>query len=164
MHGSPASIVQQQNSNDTIVAYSQHSCTALSAGKWQIKTNQICQLSITNARDVFLEYSGPTLSTTKNYWESATNLTWRQYLREGGNGWVISLGKTVYHIPKQHFTAWTPDGKRKRGRPKTTWRQTVEAVLNEMNQTWGTAEWMAKDRHQWRAFVAALHASRHNGQ
>ena len=32
MEGSPASIVQQQNSNDTIVAYSQHSCTVLSAG------------------------------------------------------------------------------------------------------------------------------------
>ena len=57
---------------------------------------------------------------------------------------------------------WTPDGKRKRGRPKTTWRRTVEAELKEMNQTWGTIERMAKDCHQWRAFVAALHASRHS--
>ena len=68
----------------------------------------------------------------------------------------ISYTKTALH--------WTPDGKRKRGRPKTTWRRTVEAELKEMNHTWGTVERMAKDRHQWRAFVAALHASRHNGK
>ena len=54
---------------------------------------------------------------------------------------------------------WTPDGKRKRGRPKTTWRHTVEQEMNDMGQTWGTLEKMAKDRQRWRAFVAALHAS-----
>ena len=54
---------------------------------------------------------------------------------------------------------WTPDGKRKRGRPKTTWRRTVEQEMNDMGQTWGTLEKMAKDRQRWRAFVAALHAS-----
>ena len=33
MYGSPASIAKQQNLNYTRVAYFQHSCTALSAGK-----------------------------------------------------------------------------------------------------------------------------------
>ena len=31
---------------------------------------------------------------------------------------------------------WTPEGKRKRGRPKETWRRTVEKELNAMKQTW----------------------------
>jgi predicted ArsR family transcriptional regulator len=52
---------------------------------------------------------------------------------------------------------WTEEGKRKRGRPKNTWRHTVEGEMKTMNNTWGTVEKMAKDRQK--CFVAALHAN-----
>ncbi|KAL5010020.1 hypothetical protein ScPMuIL_012325 [Solemya velum] len=45
---------------------------------------------------------------------------------------------------------WTPEGKRKRGRPKNTWRRTVEAEIREYGYTWGELEKKAKDRDQWR--------------
>ena len=54
---------------------------------------------------------------------------------------------------------WTPEGKRKCGRPKNTWMRTVEGEMKEMNNTWGTVEKMAKDRQKWRSFVTALHAN-----
>jgi predicted ArsR family transcriptional regulator len=44
---------------------------------------------------------------------------------------------------------------RKRGRPKNTWRHTVEGEMKIMNNV----EKMAKDRQKWRTFVAALHAN-----
>ena len=59
---------------------------------------------------------------------------------------------------------WTPEGRRKRGRPKNTWRQTVENEMTNLHHTWGSIKRMAQDRREWRAFVAALHARRHNGQ
>ena len=59
---------------------------------------------------------------------------------------------------------WTPEGRRKRGRPKNTWRRTVDSELTNLHQTWGSIQRMAQDRREWRAFVAALHARRHNGQ
>ena len=59
---------------------------------------------------------------------------------------------------------WTPEGKRKRGRPKTTWRRTVEIEMRKYNLTWGMLEKIARDRPRWRTFVAALHADGHNGQ
>ena len=31
---------------------------------------------------------------------------------------------------------WTPEGKRKQGRPKNTWRRTVEGEIKEMGSTW----------------------------
>ena len=34
---------------------------------------------------------------------------------------------------------WTPEGKRKRGRPKSTWRRTAEAELQSLNLYWGTS-------------------------
>ena len=59
---------------------------------------------------------------------------------------------------------WTPEGRRKRGRPKTTWRRTVEEEMKSMNLTWGGVQKTAQNRPEWRTFIAALHARRHNGQ
>ena len=58
-------------------------------------------------------------------------------------------------IPKVALR-WTPPGKRKRRRPKMTWRQTVMAELREMGLSWGEAHASAKDRTLWRKIVVAL--------
>ena len=58
---------------------------------------------------------------------------------------------------------WTPEGKRKRGRPKTTRRRTVEAEMKNMNHSWGTIQRLASDRQGWRSFAAALNASWRDG-
>ena len=50
---------------------------------------------------------------------------------------------------------WTPAGKRKRGRPKTTWRKTVETELSEMDLSWGEAQAIAKDKTQWKSDLVA---------
>ena len=54
---------------------------------------------------------------------------------------------------------WTPDGHRKRGRPKETWRRTVEREMREQGWTWGYLKRCATDRPRWRALVAALYAN-----
>ena len=61
-----------------------------------------------------------------------------------------SIAKTAMH--------WTPEGKRKRGRPKITWRRTVEKEIKEMGKTWEGIKFMARDRQMWREPVVALHA------
>ena len=52
-----------------------------------------------------------------------------------------------------------PEGKRKRGRPKITWRRTVEKEIKVMGKTWGGIKLMARERQMWREHVAALHAN-----
>ena len=49
---------------------------------------------------------------------------------------------------------WNPPGKRNRGKPRTTWRRSIEAELKKMRLTWGEAEVLAKDRNTWRNTVA----------
>ena len=52
---------------------------------------------------------------------------------------------------------WTPEGKRKRGRPKTTWRRMVEVERNGAGwNSWSAARRAASDRTQWKADVVAL--------
>ena len=48
---------------------------------------------------------------------------------------------------------WIPEGKRKRGRPRNTWRRTVESELRSWPRT----------NRRGDPFVAALRATRHNG-
>ncbi|XP_077870300.1 uncharacterized protein LOC144363564 [Saccoglossus kowalevskii] len=57
---------------------------------------------------------------------------------------------------------WAPEGKRKRGRPKTTWRRTVEKESNKAGwKSWAEARVAAADRTEWRRSVEALCATRH---
>ena len=66
-----------------------------------------------------------------------------------------SITRTALH--------WTPDGKRKRGRPRATWRRTVESEIKAMQHSWGSLTRLAQDRQGWRSFVAALHTTGCNG-
>lgn len=55
---------------------------------------------------------------------------------------------------------WTPEGRRKRGRPKTTWRRVVEEERNSAGwNSWNIARRAAANRTQWRSDVQALCAS-----
>ena len=57
---------------------------------------------------------------------------------------------------------WTPEGKRKRGRPKTTWRRMVEAERNGAGwKTWSAVRYAAANQKQWRKDVLVLCASWH---
>jgi len=57
-------------------------------------------------------------------------------------------------IPKVALR-WTPVGRRKRERPKTTWRRTAEIELSEMGLTLGETQAIAKDKTRWRRDIVA---------
>ena len=56
---------------------------------------------------------------------------------------------------------WAPEGKRKKGRPKTTWRRTVEKERRDAGWgSWNEVRVIASDRKRWRRTVEALCATR----
>ena len=62
--------------------------------------------------------------------------------------------------PKKVALNGTPPGTRKRGRPKTTWRRTIQTELEEMGLPMGQAQKVAQHRSKWRKTVEALCSSR----
>ena len=57
--------------------------------------------------------------------------------------------------PAKVAMTWTPRmGRRKKGRPKKTWRQTFREDLDEMGMAWNSAAETANDRVKWRKLVA----------
>ena len=51
---------------------------------------------------------------------------------------------------------WNPQGKRKRGRPKNTWRRDLEADIKQTGNGWQQLERIAQDRRRWRNVVDGL--------
>ena len=76
--------------------------------------------------------------------------------------------KIIGHILRQDrrndcntAMTWTPEGKRKKGRPKTTWRGTVERERKETGwQSWEEARATTANREKWKHSVEALCATR----
>ena len=66
----------------------------------------------------------------------------------------------LMRIPESRYAKiavnWKPcHGKRKRGRPRLTWRSTISNDLQARNISWEEAMTLASDRNEWRK-VAAL--------
>ena len=73
----------------------------------------------------------------------------------------------VLRLPRERPASvamdWMPEGgKRKRGRPKKTWRQTAKEDLSEMGVSWHGARRVVRDRSKWRGLVAQC--SNRNGR
>ena len=77
--------------------------------------------------------------------------------------------KMIGHILRQDHNndcniamTWAPEGKRRKGRPKTTWRRTVEKERGEGGwKSWLEVRTAAANREKWRSSVKALCATRH---
>ncbi|XP_053400610.1 uncharacterized protein LOC128557341 [Mercenaria mercenaria] len=79
---------------------------------------------------------------------------------------TIRKWKWIGHILRQENTicntalTWQPEGKRKVGRPKTTWRRTTEQERKRLGwNSWATARTAAKDRTQWKQRIKALYTN-----
>jgi hypothetical protein len=51
---------------------------------------------------------------------------------------------------------WNPQGRRKRGRPKKTWRKSIMEEAQREGRTWREVKRLAADRSRWKSFVAAF--------
>ena len=57
---------------------------------------------------------------------------------------------------------WTPiAGRRRRGRPKETWRRSFEREMKENGLSWAQVEHLARNRGDWRSLVLVLCATGH---
>jgi len=54
---------------------------------------------------------------------------------------------------------WNPQGYRRRGRSKRTWRRTIEDEIR-ITRSWNEAKGIAGDRNAWKLFMDALCSTR----
>jgi hypothetical protein len=57
---------------------------------------------------------------------------------------------------KKNLLDWNPQGARRRGRTRKTWRRTIEEEITGMGNTWREVKGLANQRKRWRSFTGAL--------
>ena len=110
-----------------------HKCLCIILGiRWPQKVTNLEVRKICNQEDIMV------------------SLTWRKWT------WIGHiLRKDPNDIAKEGLF-WTPEGKRQRGRPRTTWRRSTKKELKTMHLTWSEIRKVAQDRSRWRETVKAL--------
>ena len=94
-----------------------------------------------------MERQGITRRSTSTYWtETTAGHRSGKEIRFAGH-----VMRMAPERPARRAIEWTPaDGRRKRGRPRKTWRSTLREDLQARRVGWSKKETMAADRVRWR--------------
>ena len=104
----------------------------------------------------------PETISNRELWQRTGQLAAEEEIKRRKWRWIgHSLRKPSTTITRQALT-WNPQGKRRRGRPRNSWRRDLEADAREMGYTWSEIERLAQDRERWRAAVDGLCPQRAN--
>ncbi|PFX25640.1 LINE-1 retrotransposable element ORF2 protein [Stylophora pistillata] len=91
--------------------------------------------------------------TNEELWEWTGQIPMVKQVRKRKWMWVgHTLRRPSNSITRQALR-WNPQGKRKRGRPKNTWRRDTEKEMKALGKNWKELQQLAEKRRQWRQFV-----------
>ncbi|XP_056013123.1 uncharacterized protein LOC125646830 isoform X3 [Ostrea edulis] len=104
----------------------------------------------------------PEKITNEELWKRAGQESLDIQIRRRMWGWIgHTLRKPPSTTTRQALT-WNPQGKRKRGRPRNTWRRDSDAKLKAQDMTWHDATKAAQNRVRWRTVVDGLCSSQND--
>ena len=102
----------------------------------------------------------PEIVSNEELWDRTNQAPIDIEIRKRKWGWIgHTLRKPASNITRQALE-WNPQGKRKVGRPKQTWRRSIEAETRAAGMTWAELKRTSQSRVRWRSAVAALCSSR----
>ncbi|BFY99655.1 hypothetical protein BsWGS_02695 [Bradybaena similaris] len=121
------------------------------------------QTFMNNCLRRILHIHWPDTISNDRLWERTKQFPVEEEIRRRRWRWIgHTLRKPPNNITRQALK-WNPQGKRKRGRPRNTWRRDLEADTTMMGYTWSQLERMAQDRGMWRAAVSSPYPDKDEG-
>ena len=98
--------------------------------------------------------------TNATVWERTAHIPVEQEIQKRRWRWIgHTLRKPTTNLTRQALL-WNPQGARRRGRPKNTWRREVEKDVQVIGRTWKELEKIARDRRTWKEIVDGLCSTR----
>ncbi|XP_039293351.1 uncharacterized protein LOC120353523 [Nilaparvata lugens] len=102
----------------------------------------------------------PEVISNEALWESTCQDPIQMQIKRRKWRWIgHTLRKEEGAIEKDALD-WNPQGHRARGRPKITWKRTIQTEIGRAGKTWLEVKALARDRVGWRTFSEALCSSR----
>ena len=125
-----------------------------------VRTINKIQTFINNCLRQILRIHWPDTISNKDLWQRTNQRPAEEEIIKRRWRWIgHTLRKPASNVTRQSLK-WNPQGKRKRGRPRSSWRREVEADTKRMGYTWGQLEKLSQDRDAWRTLVDGLSPSR----
>ena len=98
----------------------------------------------------------PRKISNEELWRRTNEKPIIEQLRQRKWGWIgHTLRKPRNNITRQALL-WNPQGKRKRGRPRNTWRRDTTAEMESAGYNWKQLETVAQNKTRWRHVVSGL--------
>jgi hypothetical protein len=135
------------------------------AETWRtIKTNlKKLQTFVNYCLRRILKIYWPKKIRNEELWERTQQRKIEEEIKRRRWGWIgHTLRKPGNTIARQALT-WNPQGKRRRGRPRNTWRRELEANTRDAGLRWQQLVTVAQDRDRWRTVVNGLCSIRSEG-
>ena len=76
--------------------------------------------------------------------------------------WIRHTLRKGHEAIEREALDWNPQGKRRKGRPRHTWRRSAHSEALEQEKSWSEVKRMAGNRTRWRCYVDALCSPRDN--
>ena len=125
---------------------------------WKV-TNAIesqIQVFVNNCLRRILRIFWPNVISNENLWNITNVENMATMIRRRKWNWIgHTLRRPGDDIAKAALD-WNPQGNRKRGRPKITWKRTIVDEAKNQGKTWNETKALAQNRVRWRQFVGAL--------
>ena len=97
----------------------------------------------------------PEIIPIKELWEKSGLKEIKFEIKKRKWNWIGHTLRKDNGLSDKTALAWNPQGNRRRGRPKQTWRRTVAEEIEEEGKTWGEMKKLTQNRTHWRRFVDA---------
>jgi len=95
----------------------------------------------------------PNIISNKDLWKVTGQEDINVEIRKRKCRWIgHTLRKEGGEIPKAALL-WNPQGNRKRGRPRNSWRR---SVIKEAGRSWNELRFLAADRQKWKGLIDNL--------
>ncbi|KAJ4438357.1 hypothetical protein ANN_14299 [Periplaneta americana] len=96
------------------------------------------------------------IATNEELWRRTNQSQICYQIKQRKLNWIRHTLRKPDGATEKTAIDWNPQGVRKRGRPRKTWKQSIEEEVERYGKSWKEVKWMAGDRVRWRNFTAAL--------
>ena len=121
-----------------------------------VTTMKKIQIFINNCLRRIIRLRWPDTISNEDLWQQTRQQPIEADIQRRRWRWIgHTLRKPATNTTRQALR-WNPQGKRKRGRPRNSWRRDLNADAKRMGLTWGQLERAARDRDSWRNLVGGL--------
>jgi len=104
----------------------------------------------------------PEVISNEELWRRTEKTDMSMQIKRRKWNWIEHTLRKANEAIERQALDWNLQGKRRRGRPRHTWRRIVYSEALEKGKSWSEVERMAGNRTRWRCFVDTLCSLRDN--